>query len=178
MSIGLPEPAISNAYVKTYFYNLETERQEGEKLMSMLNMEQRTIFDVIIRAIQDVDEALPTNFTRWQNTAHSRFKLPVPILDNSSCGVRHNTKEGQSLKAAKIIIWYECTMTLHHAWRAVDRFFRGIVGLDIPFGSKNFVLGGDWRPISPVSIHANRTSIEETCLKNSPLEFIQAIFTH
>ncbi|GFX78906.1 ATP-dependent DNA helicase [Trichonephila clavipes] len=29
MSIGLPEPAISHAYVETDSYNLEAERQEG-----------------------------------------------------------------------------------------------------------------------------------------------------
>ncbi|GFY28436.1 ATP-dependent DNA helicase [Trichonephila clavipes] len=62
-------------------------------------------------------------------TAHSRFKLPVPILDNSSCAVRHNTKEGQFLQAAKIIIWDECsTMTPHHALSAVDRLFRDLMG--------------------------------------------------
>ncbi|GFY50575.1 ATP-dependent DNA helicase [Trichonephila inaurata madagascariensis] len=132
MSIGLPEPAILNAYVKTDFYNLEAERQEGERLMSMLNPEQRTIFDAVSRAIQDVDEALPKAFcvdgfagsgkrflfnaiihlvrglvennvpVAWSGissiivegsrTVHSRFKLLVTILDNSSCGVRHNTE--------------------------------------------------------------------------------------
>ncbi|GFY42415.1 ATP-dependent DNA helicase [Trichonephila inaurata madagascariensis] len=107
----------------------------------------------------------------WEGgrTEHSRFKLPVPILDNSSCGVRHNTKEKQSLKAVNIIIWDECTMILHHALSAVDRLFREIISLDVPFGGKIFVLGGDWRPILPVAVHANRTSIDETCLKNSTL---------
>ncbi|GFV93152.1 ATP-dependent DNA helicase [Trichonephila clavipes] len=127
MSNGLPEPAISHAYVETDSYNLEAERQEGERLMSM--PEQRTIFDAVIRAIQDVDEVSPKAFcvnpfagsgksfvfnaiiisvrglgkivvpVAWTvisavileggRTAHSRFKLPVPILDNSSCAVRH-----------------------------------------------------------------------------------------
>ncbi|GFY37562.1 ATP-dependent DNA helicase [Trichonephila inaurata madagascariensis] len=54
MSIGLPESAISHSYV-------EMERQ-GERLMSMLNPLQRTIFDAVIRAIQDVDKASPKAF--------------------------------------------------------------------------------------------------------------------
>ncbi|GFV82386.1 ATP-dependent DNA helicase [Trichonephila clavipes] len=131
MSIGLPEPDISHAYVETNSYNLEAERQEGERLMSMLNLEQRTIFDAVIRAIQDVDEGSPKAFcvndfawsgksflfnsiiysvrglgesvvpVAWTGisavvleggrTALSRFKLPVPFLDNTSCAVRHNT---------------------------------------------------------------------------------------
>ncbi|GFV21565.1 ATP-dependent DNA helicase [Trichonephila clavipes] len=62
MSIGLPEPVISHAYVETDSYNLEAERQEGERLMSMLNPEQRTILDAVIRAIQDNDEGSPKAF--------------------------------------------------------------------------------------------------------------------
>ncbi|GBN54440.1 hypothetical protein AVEN_170934-1, partial [Araneus ventricosus] len=208
-TIGLPEPATSHTYVNIDFYDLETEKQEGERLMAMLNPEQRSIFDAIMNAIQDVDEASPKTFcvnafagsgksflfnaiirsvrglgeiavpVAWTGiaaiileggrTAHSRFKLPVPILENSSCSIRHNTEDGRFLKAAKIIIWDECTMTPHHALSAVDRLFRDLTGSDLPFGGKVFVLGGDWRQILPVAVHANRTTILETCLKNSPL---------
>ncbi|GFY00911.1 ATP-dependent DNA helicase [Trichonephila clavipes] len=204
----MPEPAISHAYVETDSYNLEAERQE-ERLVSMFNPEQRTIFDAVIRAIQDVEEGSPKAFcvnafagpgksflfnaiihsvrgmgaivvpVAWtgisavilegDRTAHSRFKLLGPILDNSSCAVRNKAKEGQFLKAVKIIIRKECTMTPHHALSAIDRLFRDLMVLDVPFGGKVFVLGGDWRQILPVAVHANRTAIVETCLKNSPL---------
>ncbi|GBM45495.1 hypothetical protein AVEN_210227-1 [Araneus ventricosus] len=40
---------------------------------------------------------------------------------------------------------------------------------DLPFGGKVSVLGGDWKQILPVAVHANRTTIIETCLNNSPL---------
>ncbi|GBM58757.1 hypothetical protein AVEN_179313-1 [Araneus ventricosus] len=60
-------------------------------------------------------------------------------------------------------------MTPHHALSAVDRFLRDLMNSDLPFGGKVFVLGGDWRQILPVEVHANRTTIIETCLKNSPL---------
>ncbi|GBN68337.1 hypothetical protein AVEN_252201-1 [Araneus ventricosus] len=88
-------------------------------------------------------------------TAHSRFKLPVPILDNSSCSIRHNTEDGRFLKAAKLLIWDELTMTPHHALSAVDRLLRYLMNSDLPFGGKVFVLGGDWRQILPVAVHTN-----------------------
>ncbi|GBN09063.1 hypothetical protein AVEN_126257-1 [Araneus ventricosus] len=118
-----------------------------ERLMAMLNPEQRTIFDTVMNAIRDVDEASPKTFcvnaftgpgksfffllfnaisrsvrglgeiavpVAWTRiaviileggkTAHSRFKLLVSILDNSSSSIRHNTEDGRFLKAAKIII--------------------------------------------------------------------------
>ncbi|GFY64708.1 ATP-dependent DNA helicase [Trichonephila inaurata madagascariensis] len=69
-------------------------------------------------------------------------------------------------------------MISHCALSAVDRLFRDLMGLDVPFGSKVFVLGGDWRQMLPGAVHANRTVIVETCLKNSPpwSSFKQFIF--
>ncbi|GFY63662.1 ATP-dependent DNA helicase [Trichonephila inaurata madagascariensis] len=66
-------------------------------------------------------------------------------------------------------VWNECTIIPHHAFSAVGRLFRELMGLDLPFGNKVVVLGGDWRQISPVAIYANRTTIVATCLKNLPL---------
>ncbi|GBO43139.1 hypothetical protein AVEN_121655-1 [Araneus ventricosus] len=102
-------------------------------------------------------------------TSHSRFKLPVPILDNSSCSIGHNTEDGGFLKAVKLIIWDECTMTPHHALSVVGRLLRDLMNYYLPFGSKGFVLSDDWRQILSVVVHANRTTIIETFLKNSPL---------
>ncbi|GBN35335.1 hypothetical protein AVEN_228208-1 [Araneus ventricosus] len=61
-SIGLPEPATSHSYINIDFHNLETESKEDERLMAMLNPEQRTIFDGIMNAIRDVDEASTQTF--------------------------------------------------------------------------------------------------------------------
>ncbi|GBN53086.1 hypothetical protein AVEN_138502-1 [Araneus ventricosus] len=83
-------------------------------------------------------------FGRWQK---STFKLPVPILDNFSCSIRHNTKDGRFLEVAKYIIWEECTMTPHHALSTVDRLFTDLTGSGLPFKGKVFVLDGDWRRI-------------------------------
>ncbi|GBO40094.1 hypothetical protein AVEN_68649-1 [Araneus ventricosus] len=76
---------------------------------------------------------------------------------------------GRFLKAAKLIIWDECATAPHHALSVVDRLFRDLMNSDLPFGGKVSVLGGDWRQILPVAMHANRTTIIETCLKNLPL---------
>ncbi|GBM66307.1 hypothetical protein AVEN_220069-1 [Araneus ventricosus] len=102
-------------------------------------------------------------------TSHSRFMLLVPILDNYSCSIRHNTEDGGFLKAAKLIIWDECTMTPYHALSVVGRLLRDLINSYLPFGGKGFVLGDDWTQILSVVVHANKTTTIETCLKNSPL---------
>ncbi|GBM40238.1 hypothetical protein AVEN_183554-1 [Araneus ventricosus] len=178
-SIGSTEPATSHSYANIDFYDLEKERKERERLMAMLNPEQSTIFDAIMNAIRvrGLGEiAVPIAWTgispiilEGGRTAYSRFKLPVPILDNFSCSIRHNTEDGRFLKAKKLIIWDECTITPNHTLSTVDRLLRDLMNYDLSFGGKAFVLGGDWRQILPVAMHANRTTIIETCLKNSPL---------
>ncbi|GFY47676.1 ATP-dependent DNA helicase [Trichonephila inaurata madagascariensis] len=68
MSIGLSEPAILHAYVKTDYYNLEAERQEVAKLGEIAVPVAWTGISAIILA--------------GGRTAHSRFKLPrsdVPL---------------------------------------------------------------------------------------------------
>ncbi|GFY05770.1 uncharacterized protein TNCV_4404371 [Trichonephila clavipes] len=62
ISIGLPEPAFSHAYVNTDFYKLETERQEGERLMAMLNLDLVQFSMLLFSNPRCVDEASPKAF--------------------------------------------------------------------------------------------------------------------
>ena len=41
--------------------------------------------------------------------------------------------------------------------------------VDVPFGGKIFLLGGDFRPVLPVLPRKSRSAIVENCLKSSPL---------
>ncbi|GFU82922.1 ATP-dependent DNA helicase [Trichonephila clavipes] len=102
-------------------------------------------------------------------TANLGIKLPVPILDSSSCCIRHNTEQRRFPKVAKLIILNKSTMIPHHALSVVDRLLRERMGLDLPFGCKVIVLGGDWRQILPVAVHVKKTTLLKICLKNSPL---------
>ncbi|XP_035212622.1 ATP-dependent DNA helicase PIF4-like [Stegodyphus dumicola] len=133
------------------------------------------LFRTILHAVRGMGHvAIPVAWTgiaavllTGGRTVHSTFKLPVPLLENSSCRVRQDSAEGRYLKTAKLFIWDECTMTPHYALEAVDRLLRDLTGLDVPFGGKTLVLGGDWRQTLPVVAHGNRTSAIESCLRNS-----------
>ncbi|XP_058774673.1 uncharacterized protein LOC131648953 [Vicia villosa] len=43
-------------------------------------------------------------------TAHSKFKIPVPTLDNSTCNVDKNTEHSQLFEVTNVIIWDEAPM--------------------------------------------------------------------
>ncbi|GFY46291.1 ATP-dependent DNA helicase [Trichonephila inaurata madagascariensis] len=95
----------------------------------------------------------------YGRTASSGFKLPVPILDNFSCCVRHTSEQRRFLKVAKLIIFDESIMTPQRALSAVDRLLKERMGLDLPFVCKVIILGGDWRQILPVAVHVKKTTL-------------------
>ena len=57
------------------------------------------------------------------------------------------------------------------ALQVVDRLFKDLTGLDIPFGGKIIVFGGDFRQVLPVVRRGNRTTIVEASVKTSPLRW-------
>ncbi|CAF3394559.1 unnamed protein product [Rotaria sp. Silwood2] len=43
-------------------------------------------------------------------TVHSRFKLPVPILETSTSSIRSNSKEADEIRRTQVFIWDEAPM--------------------------------------------------------------------
>lgn len=44
-------------------------------------------------------------------TAHSKFKIPVPTEDNSTCNIEFDSDHVELLQQTKLIIWDEAPMT-------------------------------------------------------------------
>nr|XP_047142420.1 uncharacterized protein LOC100202479 [Hydra vulgaris] len=54
------------------------------------------------------------------STLHGLFKLPVPILDNSTCNVTPNSIQGQFLRQVSLFMLDETSMIPKHALNAID----------------------------------------------------------
>ncbi|GJT53735.1 DNA helicase [Tanacetum coccineum] len=83
-------------------------------------------------------------------TAHSRFKIPLDLTDESLCNIKKNTHTASLLAETNLIIWDESPMNDKRCFKALDRTLRDI--LDVPdklFGGKTIVLGGDFRQTLP-----------------------------
>ena len=84
-------------------------------------------------------------------TAHSRFKLPFNLHEDSTCSIAHGSDLASLLQVARLIIWDEASMTHRHAFEAVDRTLRDLMKAvdqslkEKPFGGKVIVFGGDFR---------------------------------
>ena len=102
-------------------------------------------------------------------TAHSTFKIPIKINENSICSITRNSKEAEQFRNCKFIVWDECTMAHKYALEAVDRMLRDIVNYRKPMGGITLLLSGDFRQILPVVRRGTKADHINACLKTSIL---------
>ena len=82
-------------------------------------------------------------------TAHSRFKIPFNLHEDSTCTISHGSELALLLQNTSLIIWDEAPMMNRYAFEAaVDCTLRDIMkAIDPiletkPFGGKVVVFGG------------------------------------
>jgi hypothetical protein len=99
--------------------------------------------------------------------AHSAFKLPLKFNPQSVCTIKSGSKEVNILKAVKIIIWDEITVTLSAALNCVDLLLQDLMGNELPFGGKVMIVSGDFRQCLPIIISHNLFIIINAWVLNS-----------
>ena len=102
-------------------------------------------------------------------TAHSHFKIPIPVNESSICSISLQSQDAKLMKEASLIIWDEVMMSHVHQIDCVDRSLQDILKVDKPFGGIPTVFGGDPRQILPVVHDGNHAHIVKACLHSSPL---------
>ena len=73
------------------------------------------------------------------------------------------------IREATLMIWDEAMMCHRHALEAIDRSFREIRGVNLPFGGIVTVVMGDFRQVLPVVPKASRAQIVAACFSRSRL---------
>lgn len=103
-------------------------------------------------------------------TAHSRFKIPLEITNDSICHIKKNTQLATLLLETTIVIWDEAPMTNRKCFEALDRTLRDILDQPTrPFGGKTILLGGDFRQTLPVKPKGTKMDIIASCITQSSL---------
>lgn len=64
-------------------------------------------------------------------TAHSTFKIPIPIYSDSSCSVPVGSPLGKLLEETEIVLWDEAPMMEKNVYECVDRLLRGLKQKDV-----------------------------------------------
>ena len=97
--------------------------------------------------------------------AHSTFKIPLDVLENSSCGFNKQSLQAELFRQTKLITWDEVPMQHRHCVESVDRSLQDICGNQKSFGGITVVLGGDFRQILPVVPRGVREVIVSASLR-------------
>jgi hypothetical protein len=106
-------------------------------------------------------------------TAHSRFKIPCDLDDDTVCDISRGTMLAELIEVTSLVIWDEALMTDRRAFEALDRSFRDIeraqnpAAADVPFGGKVVVLSGDLRQILPVVEGGSKMQVLSSAITNS-----------
>ncbi|KAI3678193.1 hypothetical protein L6452_37477 [Arctium lappa] len=103
-------------------------------------------------------------------TAHSRFKIPLDITNETLCHVQKNTQLAQLLIETSLIIWDEAPMNDRKCFEAVDKTLRDILNEPThPFGGKSVLLGGDFRQTLPIKPKGTKMDIIAASIIESSL---------
>ncbi|XP_028214934.1 uncharacterized protein LOC114396984 [Glycine soja] len=106
-------------------------------------------------------------------TAHSKFKIPVPVFEDSTCNIHQGTQLAELLNQTSLIIWDEAPMAHKFCFEALDHSLRDIIKHNSrdnkSFGGKVMVFGGDFRQILPVIPRGSRSDIVNATINSSYL---------
>ncbi|KAL5124162.1 ATP-dependent DNA helicase PIF1 [Glycine soja] len=103
-------------------------------------------------------------------TAHSKFKIPIPVFEDLTCNIHQGTQLAELLNQTSLIIWDEAPMAHKFCFEALDHSLRDIIKHNSKdnkiFGGKVMVFGGDFRQILPVIPRGSRSDIILRLTKN------------
>ena len=102
-------------------------------------------------------------------TAHSCFKIPLKIHEDSMCAISKNSDLAELLRLTDLIIWDEAPMQHRHIHECVNRTFKDIRNNELPFGGISIVFGGDFKQILPVIVKGSRAQVVGASLQRSYL---------
>ena len=102
-------------------------------------------------------------------TAHSRFKIPINIHEDSFCAIKKGTDLHKVLQHTQLVIWDEVPMQHRHCIEALDRSLQDLLTSNKPFGGITFLFGGDFRQTLPVIPKASQEQIVGATLHRSAL---------
>ncbi|XP_076549182.1 ATP-dependent DNA helicase Pif1-like [Osmia lignaria lignaria] len=104
------------------------------------------------------------------HTSHFFFKFPVPLMEDSICGLCRASVGDRRLIDAKLIIMDEAYICERQALMAMDRILRDLTEVrHRPFGGNILLLGGDFRQCAPVIPNAPAGSNIAESIRSSNL---------
>jgi len=87
-------------------------------------------------AIATSSSGIAVSIMTGGHTAHSRFKIPIKLDNNTMCSFTKQSGTTELFRRAALIIWDEVGMTKRQAVETLDRTLQDITGCNQLFGGK------------------------------------------
>ncbi|XP_022549023.2 uncharacterized protein LOC106413117 [Brassica napus] len=166
-------------------YDVTDETQRHDRRYSLLNAEQRAIYESVLDYVDKKDgkkivlpvasSGIAALLLPNRRTAHSRFNIPLKLSEDKLCNIKPGKMLAELIEKTDLITWDEAPMTHKHAFEALDRTLKDIMSKKNPpakdqtFGGKTVLLGGDFRQILPVIPQGNRADTVIASISHSYL---------
>ena len=98
-------------------------------------------------AIATATSGIAASIMPGGRTAHSRFKIPIKLCENSICNFTKQSGTTALLHTSSLIIWDEVAVTGRQVVETLDRSLQDVMGCNQPFGGKVIVFRGDFRQV-------------------------------
>ncbi|GJS07513.1 ATP-dependent DNA helicase PIF1-like protein [Tanacetum coccineum] len=100
------------------------------------------------------------------SSAHSRFAIPINLVEDSLCSISVDNDLTELLYMAKLVAWDEAPMVHRHCMEALDRTMCDLMSIpDKVFYGKVVVFGGAFRQILPVIPNDSRQDVVHASIK-------------
>ncbi|CAA7059783.1 unnamed protein product [Microthlaspi erraticum] len=170
------------------------EKKEHDRMFDLLNVDQENIYAAVLESVEKklgklffvygpASAGIAALLLPGGRTAHSRFKIPLSVGEETICDIKGGTMLAGLIDKADLIIWDEAPMTHRHAFEAVDRTLRDLLSAEDEsaaektFGGKTVLLGGDFRQILPVVQQGGRQDTVSSSISRSYLWNSCSVFT-
>ena len=102
-------------------------------------------------------------------TAHSRFKIPIPIQEHLTCSIKAQSDLAKLIRETKLIVWDKVFSCHRYNVEAADRTLQDITQTAKLFGGKVVCVSGDPRQTPTIVKRGGRATIVNACIQMSLL---------
>jgi hypothetical protein len=120
-----------------------------------------------LTAIATATSGIAASIMLGGRTAHSRFRIPIKIDNNTMCSFTKQSDTAELLRRAALVIWDEVAMTKRQVVETLDKTLQDIMGCNQHFGGKVMLFGGDFRQVLPIVVRGTRAQITNVTLLKS-----------
>ena len=93
-----------------------------------------SVHSMKLTALAVASSGIAAELLDGDRTAHSQFKMPIPIQPHSTCNIPKNSALATLIKGTSVVIWDEAPMMHKQVFKCLHRSLCDIMEMEKSFG--------------------------------------------